>query len=402
MKTKDISTSEKVVIVIGILVVAVILTFGIIAIVNSIEPPVGNTNTNLANHGMVVEYEGDVYYNNNGLMRLSDQEQIAAVNTSYLNIVGDKIYYSNLDDARKIYSMNLDGSDNKALNDLRATYVTVVGDKIFFVATFDVEGRGIYSMNLDGSDCQMIFEGEATCLQYYKNKIYFLNIDDGYSTYSMNLDGSDLKQEIAESGIYINVVDDTIYYCKTAGVYKWKMGEQYVTKLTDQAASYLNVSGDYIYFSFYNLYVNAENGKQGIFRMTTDGEDITQIAGLAAVGLCVVDDKIYFQDVGDEFALKRVNVDGSSEDYEIVPGGTYVPDDSGDSSSEEATASPEPSAAASSEATASPEPSAAASSEATASPEPSAAASSEATASPEPSAAASSEVTASPEPSAAA
>jgi len=309
---------------IGILLAAVIIVTSVFSIVNTIGATLGNSPANLANHGMVAEYNGQVYCNNGGLVNALDGKQLADVNSSYINIANNRVYFSNLDDGRKIYSMNLDGSDKKCISDIRASYVTVADNTLYCISAYDVTGRGIYAMNLDGTESKMIFEGEADCIQFYKNKIYFINADDKYTVYSMNLDGSELKKLIDEASLCINVYDDCIYYCKSSGIYKWKMGERYTHPLTDRGASFINVADDYIYFSYFNMYTSAGTNEQGIFRMDTNGRNITQIAGAAAVGLCAAGDQIYFQDVGDNFALKRVNADGSSAEYETVPKGTYA------------------------------------------------------------------------------
>lgn len=134
---------------------------------------------------------------------------------AYLNAVGDWIYYSNYSDGHKPYVIHKDGTYRGKLSDSWADSVQVVGDWVYFTS-----GSGVISkVNKSGEG--NVIPIKATTAQF--NKGYQINVDgdwilysnseDGGKLYKINTDGSGKKIKLAdEAAGYINVVGEWIYF----------------------------------------------------------------------------------------------------------------------------------------------------------------------------------------------
>ncbi len=69
-----------------------------------------------------------------------------------INVVGDWIYYSNIDDNWKIYKIRTDGSGREQVNNDRSWFLSVFGDWIYYEDAAD----DIYKVRIDGSDRQFV------------------------------------------------------------------------------------------------------------------------------------------------------------------------------------------------------------------------------------------------------
>ena len=113
--------------------------------------------------------------------------------------------------------------------------------------------------------------------------------------------------EILSNGGYAAQQGDWIYYSSTSGIYKTKMDGTETTKLGDEQAKYINVVGDWIYYTYYTNHIS-----QGIYKMKLDGTEKTMLYNDTIPELMYVSgDWIYFTNGIYSGNLYKIKTDGS-------------------------------------------------------------------------------------------
>jgi uncharacterized protein YchJ len=101
------------------------------------------------------------------------------------------------------------------------------------------------------------------------------------------------------------VVQDSSWLIEsTSAVYKVKANGELKEKISDDQAQFLNLAGDYIYYS--NL---SDNNK--IYRISVDGKKKEKLAEDNSEFLNVVNGWIYYTNTSDGFKIYKVKVDGT-------------------------------------------------------------------------------------------
>lgn len=108
---------------------------------------------------------------------------------SHINLVGNWIYYINLDDNR-IYKISKDGADRMRLSDSWCESLNVYNGKAYYV---NAEDRSIYRINLDGTSEQRLNDSPSSSVNIITDWIYYRDPTTGYY-YRMHLDGSDWEK----------------------------------------------------------------------------------------------------------------------------------------------------------------------------------------------------------------
>jgi len=193
----------------------------------------GNSSGNLANGGLVAEYDSGVLF----VLTTDDQEDtlykvdystgFAGVTKitndsyiGYLNVAGGYVYYKS---GKHFNRINLDGTDKRDISDENLGAPMLYGNWIYFT-----KNEGIYRMTTDGTDEQHITECDSysAVFSIYKNKLYYVDLTDvvhggicyGY-IHSADLDGSNdkiISYQKAGSEIFI-VEDGWIYFYDRLG-----------------------------------------------------------------------------------------------------------------------------------------------------------------------------------------
>ena len=240
LKNKKVITS-----IICVLVVVLIIVLGYFEYQKGIisglfNKSTGNTIGNIYNSGYIVGKGDYIYYvspddkmNNTNIYKTKNgtTEREIIYNGNYdirsLNIRGNKIYFISLSTEEvqeneyvdnKIYSMNLDGSDLKVINDNEFSEeyygLYIVGNKIFYVG----EDYNIYKMNLDGSNRELAYESKSGVLGI-TNDYIICNKEskdeegnENYITYIVNIKTGE-ERSINGSMVYTpDIYGDYIYY----------------------------------------------------------------------------------------------------------------------------------------------------------------------------------------------
>lgn len=253
---------------------------------------------------------------------------ISEDNAQYLNILGDYIYYSNYSDKGKLYRIKKDGTVREKFLDDLAAYVTISKDSIYY--SNHSEGGRLYSVKADKSNIITDSKGEAhgrlvsnsikdevAFINISGDYIYYTNISDRHRPYVINKDGtykSKLSDEWADS---IQIQGDWIYYTTNSGALSKvaKDGRGSVVPIMGQTKQidkgyHLNVSGGWIYYSN-----NKDLGK--LYKISTDGTGTTQKLSDDSVGyINIVGDFIYYTSKGNLYRLP-ITADGKIKAEQI-------------------------------------------------------------------------------------
>lgn len=213
---------------------------------------------------------------------------------------GEWIYYSNYAEKLNLFKIKADGTSKARLNNVESRYINVIDDWIYYV-----EPDGIYKIHIDGSDRTKLKDANS-----YK-KIVINLIDDN----SANVDGksySDLINNSKFSILTLNVNNNKLYYtvdlglvsdidpngiivsCSTDGTeekvlctFKDKVNSSQGEKGVNPAGCM--VWGNCIYYC--NVY---DEISQPLFRVKIDGTENSWFNEATIMGMAASDNYIYY------------------------------------------------------------------------------------------------------------
>jgi len=221
---------------------------------------------------------------------------------------GDWVYYQNGSDGKKLYKIRTDGTGRTKLNeDYYSSYLNVLGEWIYYTYAFDSR---IYKIRTDGTGRTKLNEDESSYLNVQGEWIYYRNGSDERKLYKIRTDGTGrtkLNDDVSESFIVLN---EWIYYRNdssssyTGMLYKIRTDGTGRTKLNDDVPSSLNVQGEWIYYR--NHY---DDGK--LYKIRTDGTGRTKLNEGVSHSLNVLGEWIYYYNGYDDGKLYKIRTDGS-------------------------------------------------------------------------------------------
>ena len=200
-------------------------------------------------------------------------------------VCNSHIYYINKNDGGKIYKMRTDGTGQQKLNDVQSGFMNVVGDWIYF-SNLDESTKNaagcICKMRTDGSNLEKIGEEAACHLNVVNGWIYYGNASKGHTFWKMRIDGKEnLQIKAFEQGSGWNIAGEWVYYHSTGKggkqrLYKRRLADGSGEKsLCDAVATNINVVGNWVY------YMDGSNlpAPGNIFKVMTSGEGHKQLTG---------------------------------------------------------------------------------------------------------------------------
>lgn len=281
----------------------------------------GNTSGNLTNGGAVASDGQYVYYLNSSdgykLYRSkpdgSAKAKISDSICSSLNIVGDWIYYSGGMRDPGIYKMKKDGSGKALVVKAQTMGIAVVNDWIYYLerSAPDSEESALYKVKTDGTGkAEIKFKSDNSLVSIdiqavvaVENWIYLplANQSEGRTQlYRVKTDGSAVQKVLNSSPRFLSISDGWIYYSDETykKLNKSKVdGSSEKTIYVIQDSNYniysINVFNGNVYFS--NDTGSEPTDKLGIYKMKTDGSELTQILSGATKFLSIAADWIYFE-----------------------------------------------------------------------------------------------------------
>ncbi len=273
----------------------------------------GNTAGNLINSGIVCESGNKIFYYNK-----SDNKKLYVMNSDgsgkapignvqgamELNVMGDYVYYQ----AGGIYRVKIKDGTVETLIASDCHNMVVTNSAIIYTKT-DNGVNKVFKMNLDGSGEVVLSENLASGLNVYEDKVYYINGSDSGRIYSMNLDGSDdsvflssknVQELLVDSGwvYYVsNSSDGNHIYCISAD----GVGEP--VEIISDSCSNINMYAGYLF------YYNASDDT--LCYSTGDGslEVVLYSGNLNAIN--VISDWVYFFNT-DDFQYYRITKDGNN------------------------------------------------------------------------------------------
>lgn len=228
--------------------------------IESSNKVMGNTNSNLRNSGIAAIQNGWIYYNNssdnNALYRVKEngalKEKICDDNPKYINVVGERVYYSF---EGSIYSIKTNGQDRKILEEGPAFQIHVVDDTIFYITNSDSYGN-IYKMSTDGTRKEKIGKdytgSEPVGVENFSiigDFIYYTDFNKNF--FRVRVDGTDITR-IPDIKTDIFLFDkDSIYF--NSWFDRWTLNKadflsERKFKLTEDIPISINQGDEWIYY----------------------------------------------------------------------------------------------------------------------------------------------------------
>ena len=229
----------------------------------------------------------------------------------------NRIYFRNMMDQAKVYSMALDGSDRKKISDVDVNSINTDGQKLI-VSSF----TGVRTFNFDGSGDIVISDKVSTTLSVVGGFAYFASQDLLPQSYRLSLSTGALEnivqvrvidpetESILGSGVsdpsLVRVGEWIVYRDGSEankGIYKVKTDASGKTRLIDVYAHNLTVVGDWVYFINDSL-----NGY--LCRMKMDGSDKGVVLDVTVNDFVIKEGWIYYTDL-NEIKIMKVKSDGT-------------------------------------------------------------------------------------------
>ena len=229
----------------------------------------------------------------------------------------NRIYFRNMMDQAKVYSMALDGSDRKKISDVDVNSINTDGQKLI-VSSF----TGVRTFNFDGSGDIVISDKVSTTLSVVGGFAYFASQDLLPQSYRLSLSTGALENIVqvrvidpeTESILGTGVSDPSLVRVgewivyrdgseANKGIYKVKTDASGKTRLIDVYAHNLTVVGDWVYFINDSL-----NGY--LCRMKMDGSDKGVVLDVTVNDFVIKEGWIYYTDL-NEIKIMKVKSDGT-------------------------------------------------------------------------------------------
>lgn len=156
------------------------------------------------------------------------------------------------------------------------------------------------------------------------DRIYFANPYDENSLYSMNLELQDVKKIYEDYASYINVAGNYIFYTRrndkkghtgdaflsfsTTGLYRMRTNGRGVGQLFRNPTETVTLFGNHIYYQHYD----DEEGLQ-LFRIGIDGKKDTMLLDEGASPTAIVNDTIYYTGMDSDHNIHSMSIDGTNK-----------------------------------------------------------------------------------------
>lgn len=299
----------------------------------------GNSSSNIINNG-IAAIQGDwIYYRNEAefgnLYKIrsdgtGDPIKLNDDNVSFINVVGDYVYYCNGNLlGGNICEINTDGTNRKELSGVNATCMQVIGSNIYYAAGGDPDGvlgtGTIYKMDLNtNKNVSLKLRGDKFIIN--NNTIYYYSFHStvypSSDLYQAQIDGSHnwkTNYNVDNSSFAISS-DNTIYfsflpyvsspytdYSTYENLLKWTFGSSETKTLVNNMCTSINLNGNFIYYvanqSIYQASLDGEN--QTVLSSASDNNPIYTLSSINVVGDWVY----YIENASGKYY--RVKTDGT-------------------------------------------------------------------------------------------
>ncbi len=273
------------------------------------------------------------YYQLAGSRKMYDVQEGAAGNSaanilSYGFATEDDTYLYALDDSFTIYRQPLTGGEKESLG-IKGMYLNVVGDWVYYINMDDTtpdDYNKIFRMQKDGSEKTKISDDPAVNLYVVADDLYFISLDEQNANmtqvFTMKADGSGKKQLSTNGAARFILYKEYIYYVGTSGgVYRVTSSGKEETLLQEANAIFLDAYDDTLYYVDGSVADQVSGTpKLPLMQMGLDGSNPTAVRDdIQVYCFDATDDGIYFADMSNMLPIKRMDFDGTGEAQLIDP-----------------------------------------------------------------------------------
>ncbi len=293
----------------------------------------GNTASNLYNEGTVCEHDGLVYFanpnDNNRLYSMNlDESDIKKVNDDrvfYINADDNYLYYcrdNNNDEGQmsflKISTHSLcrttkKGKKVKILDDAVCSHLSLIGNDLYYVHYDKASASTLYKVDIAGNDPHQVINAGVDPSGTTGNEIYYCGVIKDHYVHRLKPDGSDsiISNELIYQPVLFNGV---IYGCNLSDEYKLcsiDLNGGSLINRTEEGVSHFNITNDYI---FYQTMPNGdEPAALYVLDMNTGARNLIMTGEYK--NICLTSRYLYFKEFNGN---KMYHVNYSNGDF--VPG----------------------------------------------------------------------------------
>lgn len=139
--------------------------------------------------------------------------------------------------------------------------------------------------------------------------VFYSNSSDEGKLYKALENNSNITKVSDDAGLYINVVDDWVYYSNFSydgdgSIYKIKTDGTQRTKLNNDVSEHLNIKNGWIY------YTNASD-EYRLYKIRTDGTGRTKLNNDTSLNINLEGEFIYYTNISDANKIYKIKVDGT-------------------------------------------------------------------------------------------
>lgn len=226
---------------------------------------------------------------------------------------GNRIYYSNPYDNKKLYVMDENLGNRRKLCDDRVLNLNIIGDWIYY--TTKTDRAGLFRINKNGGDPMKVTDDAIDAYVYDQDWIYYINISDKGKLYKMRSDGTDRTKLCDDTAICtLKCEGDFIYYFCV---------ENYKTRIcrikkdgTQRLALSDESPGSFYDFFLKDGWIYYAGVESGIIKIRVDGSQIIRLDSGKATQFYISGDWIYYQNNSDNNNLCRlykIRTDGTDK-----------------------------------------------------------------------------------------
>jgi len=253
----------------------------------------GNTNANIFNTGLAARQGNWVYFSCNGLYKAkldmkTGWQKICDGYPEYINVIGDNIYFTDLE-TLSLYRVSTSGGNKVKLCEDKVINVIATPTEIFYT---NYDDSKIYKINLSNNNKIQVTDDECENFSIEDGWIYYSKQVPTYSNppyysifegYKIKLDGSN-KTKISTSHVSFPIPNNNWLYYKNpeeqCKMFRIKKDGSVVQKLRDEPVQYFfNILNKYI------VYVDFETKKLKKVNMDNSNDTSTIDLGNDVTGL---------------------------------------------------------------------------------------------------------------------
>lgn len=244
----------------------------------------GNSFINISEGGLMVEDNDYIYYTNPAdkykIYRMNhnmeESELICKVRAFYLNYKDGALYFGGAKkDHRQLYKLDLTTLEYEKLCEQSVYEPKLVGNSIYYEDIDD--GYSLWRYDIDSNSTEKLCDGVVFYCCIGEDAIYYLDTQEDYKAYKIDFNGE--NKTLLYDGVSsreLCLVDGVLYRSvRDGGIYAEELSTGKQWKVSDVNARSMNVGKNAIYYS------DVDNDKF-LYKMNLDGTNRVKLSNQAA------------------------------------------------------------------------------------------------------------------------